>query len=124
MSALRPWECNLTGDGEPERLGGARVSTNFFSFLGVPIERGRGFSVDEEQPGKERVVVISDMLWRRRYGADPALIGRNISVNGQNHLLVGIASPSMLMPTGTLLHPMLTFAPRIDIWKPIAPTKE
>jgi hypothetical protein len=46
MSALRPWECSLTGDGEPERLGGARVSTNFFSFLGVPIARGRGFAAD------------------------------------------------------------------------------
>jgi putative ABC transport system permease protein len=123
MSALRPWECNLVGDGEPERLGGARVSANFFSFLAVPIERGRGFTSDEEQVGKERVVVISDALWRRRYGADPALIGRSINVNGQNHLVVGIASSSMLMPTGMQLHPMVNFAPRIDIWKPIAATK-
>jgi putative ABC transport system permease protein len=123
MSALRSWECNLIGEGEPERLGGARVSANFFSFLGVPIERGRGFAADEEQLGKERVVVISDALWRRRYDADPALIGRNINVNGQNHLVIGIASPSMLMPTGTQLHPMVNFAPRIDIWKPIAATK-
>src|SRR5258708_508189 len=123
MSALRPWECNLAGDGEPERLGGARVSTNFFPFLGVPIERGRGFTSDEEQVGKERVLVISDALWRRRYGADPALIGRSINVNGENHLVVGIASPSMLMPTGSQLHPMINFAPRIDVWKPIAATK-
>src|SRR5258708_482818 len=123
MSALRPWECNLAGDGEPERLGGARVSTNFFPFLGVPIERGRGFTSDEEKVGKERVLVISDALWRSRYGADPALIGRSINVNGENHLVVGIASPSMLMPTGTMLHPMVPFASRIDIWKPIAATK-
>lgn len=123
MSALRPWECILTGEGEPERLGGARVSANFFSFLGVPIARGRGFSADEEQLGKERVVVISDSLWRRRYGADPALIGRSIDVNGESHLVVGIAPPAMLMPTGALLHPMVVFANRIDVWKPIAPTK-
>ncbi len=120
MSALTPWESTLTGDGEPERLGGARVSTNFFSFLGVPMARGRGFSADEEQPGKERVVVISDSLWRRRYGADPALIGRRIDVNGESHLVAGIAPPTMLMPTGAPLHPMVVFAPRIDIWKPIA----
>ncbi len=122
MSALKPWDCNLTGDGDAERLGGARVSANFFSFLGVPI-RGRGFFPEEEQTGKDRVVVISDALWRRRYGADPALIGRTINVNGQNHLVAGIAPPSLLVPTGTLLHAMVPFAPRIDVWKPIAPTK-
>jgi putative ABC transport system permease protein len=123
MSALRPWECNLTGDGEPERLGGSLVSTNFFSFLGVPITHGRGFSAEEEQPGNERVVVISDALWRRRYGSDPALIGRTINVNGESHVVVGVASPSLLVPTGTLLHPVVAFAPRIDLWKPIAPTQ-
>jgi putative ABC transport system permease protein len=123
MTALRPWECNLTGDGEPERLGGARVAANFFSFLGVPIAHGREFSAAEEQPGNERVVVISDALWRRRYGADPSLIGRSIDVNGESHQVVGVASPSLLMPTGTQLHPFLPFAPRIDLWKPIAPTK-
>ena len=62
IAALRPWECTLTGDGEPERVGGARVSTNFFSLLGVPVAHGRGFSREEEQPGRERVVVISDAL--------------------------------------------------------------
>jgi len=122
ISTLRPWECNVTGDGEPERVGAARVSANFFSFLGVPIARGRDFSTEEEQPGNERVVVISDALWRRRYGADATVIGRKIVINGESHLVVGVAPPSLLVPTGTLLHPLLPFAPRIDIWKPIAPT--
>ncbi len=121
VGALRPWECNLTG-GEPERLGGARVSANFFSLLGVPVARGRSFAADEETPGKENVVVISDGLWRRRYGADPGVIGRTININGRNHIVVGIASPSLLVPTGTVLHPMVFFAPQIDVWKPIAPT--
>jgi MacB-like periplasmic core domain len=85
MAALRPWECNLTGDAEPERVGGARVSANFFSFLGVSLAKGRGFAAAEEQPGHERVVVISDALWRRRYGADPAILGQSISINGENH---------------------------------------
>ena len=67
--------------------------------------------------------MISDGLWRRRYGSDSTLIGRNIDVNGQSHRVVGIAPPSLLVPTGALLHPMVAFAPRIDIWKPIAPTK-
>jgi putative ABC transport system permease protein len=122
ISALSPWECNVTGDGEPERVGAARVSTNFFSFLGVAIRRGRDFSIEEEQPGNERVVVISDAFWRRRYGADATVIGRMILINGESHQVVGVAPPSLLVPTGTLLHPLLPFAPRIDIWKPIAPT--
>jgi putative ABC transport system permease protein len=122
VAAVTPWEASITGDGEPERVGGAKVSANFFSFLGVPLARGRAFSAEEEQPGREQVVVISDALWRRRYGSDPALIGRTIVINGANHLVIGIASPSLLVPTGSQLHPLLPFAPRIDIWKPIAPT--
>ena len=62
-----------------------------------------------------------------RCGADdmariPRLIGRTIVINGANHVVIGIASPSLLVPTGTQLHSLLPFAPRIDIWKPIAPT--
>jgi len=122
ISALRPWECTLTGDGEPERVGGARVSANFFSFLGVPIARGRDLAPYDEEPGNERVVVISDALWRGRYGADSTIVGRSISINGESHIVVGVASSSALVPTGTLLHPLVPFASRIDIWKPVAPT--
>jgi predicted permease len=122
LTALRPWECNLTGDAEPERVGGARVSVNFFSFLGVPIASGRAFAASEEQPGNERVVIISDALWRRRYGADPGVIGRTVAINGESHEVIGIAPPSLLVPTGTRLHSLLPFAHRVDIWKPIAPT--
>ncbi len=122
MATLTPWECSLTGDGEPERLGGAQVSTNFFDVLGVPVQIGRAFRFEEEQPGRERVVVISDGLWKRRYGADPAVVGRTISVNGQPHIVVGVASPSLLVPTGTQLNPALSFAPRVDLWRPLAPT--
>ncbi len=122
MATLGPWECNLTGDGEPERVGGARVSATFFSFLGVSLASGRGFNADEEQPGNERVVIISDALWRRRYGADPTLVGGLISINGQSHEVIGIAPPTLLVPTGALLHPQVPFASRVDVWKPIAPT--
>ena len=122
MAAMTPWEASITGDGEPERLGGARVSTNVFAFLGVPMALGRAFSAEEEQPGNNQVVVISDGLWRRRYASDPTVIGRTIVINGLNHLVIGIASPSLLVPTGSQLHPLLRFGPRVDIWKPIAPT--
>ena len=68
--------------------------------------------------------MISDSLWRRRYSADPAMVGKTITLNAVPHLVVGIAPPSLLVPTGTLLHPALAFAPRIDVWKPVAPTNE
>jgi putative ABC transport system permease protein len=124
VAALTPALWNLTGDGEPERLGGALVSANFFTFLGATPQRGRGFSADEEILGKQNVVVISDSLWRRRYGADPAVIGRTILLNAVPRVVVGIAPPNLLVPTGTALHPTMAFAPNIDVWQPIAPTNE
>src|SRR4029453_18804273 len=105
IAALRPWECNLTGTSEPERVGGARVSANFFTVLGVTPAVGRAFSSDEEQLGRENVVVISDALWQRRYGSDPQLVGKTIAINGTGHVVVGIAPASLVVPTGTLLHP-------------------
>ena len=125
MTALRPWECNLTGDGEPERLGGARVSANFFSLLGVPIARGRGFSDEEEQPGKEKVVVISDGLWRRRYGSDPGFDRREHAREWGEPCGGGDRSSRFACtPAGPQLHSLLPFAPRIDVWKPIAPHQQ
>ena len=123
MAALRPDEWTLAGDGEPERIPGASVSWNFFEFLGVSPSAGRGFTAEEEKPGADKVVVLSDALWRRRYGADPGIVGRTINLSGESYVVVGVASPSLLVPTGTQLSSVLVFAPRIEIWKPIAPTR-
>lgn len=124
ITALTPWDANVTGDGEPESLGGAEVATNFFTFLDVPPARGRGFITDEAVPGKDRVVVISDGLWRRRYGADQAIVGKSIALNGEPYEIVGVAPPSLLVPTRAQLNAVIPFAARIDIWKPIAPTPQ
>lgn len=122
VAAMQPTEWNLSDHGEPERVGGALVTTNFFSFLGVSMSYGRAFAPEEEQPGKDRVVVISDSLWRTRYAADPAALGKSIDLYGEKHVIVGVAPPSMLMPKGAVLY--FNFAPRIDIWKPQAPTPQ
>jgi len=122
ITALRPWECNITGDGEPERLGGARVGSNFFGFLGVAPVLGRGFHAAEGKAGQEKVVVISHGLWRRRYGADPTVLGRTMHINSEPHTIVGVAAPDLLVPAGTILHRLIPFAPEVHIWKPIAPT--
>jgi predicted permease len=93
VAATTPWSPAATGEGEPERLRGLLVSANFFSLLGVGAARGRTFDPAEEMPGRERVVVVADALWRRRYGADPRLVGRAILLNGEPYTVVGIAPP-------------------------------
>ena len=120
VAAMTSAEWNLTGGGEPERVGGALVTTEFFSLLGVPLAHGRGFLREEEQPGKNRVVVISDALWHRRFAADPAMIGKTIALDRENHTIVGIAPPAIVIPAGNLAY--LSFPPHVDVWKPQAPT--
>ena len=68
FAAMRPGSYNLTGDAEPERITGAAITTNFFRALGVRPIQGRDFSSEEEQPGLARVAIISEGLWRRRFG--------------------------------------------------------
>src|SRR6185437_5332650 len=75
-----PWSANLTGTGDPERVPASRVSGDYFKVLGVPPQLGRTFGVDEDVPGKNRVVVISNGLWRRVYGADPRVVGKTMEL--------------------------------------------
>ena len=84
---------NLSGDGEPERVSGVRVSASFFDVLGVQPQLGRTFLPEEETPGKHQVVVLSDGLWRSRYGADPAVVGKTIKVEGEAYTVIGVMPP-------------------------------
>ncbi|HEY9142368.1 MAG TPA: ABC transporter permease [Bryobacteraceae bacterium] len=98
MSVFQPATLNLTGQGEPERLDAAMVSANLFRVLGVRPAQGRGFRNEEEQEGKDTVAVLTDGLWRRRFHADPSLVGRSISLNGRAHTVVGILAPDFRFP--------------------------
>ena len=83
----------LTGEGEPEEVAGASVSPGHFALLGEQPLLGRGFTAEEEEPGRSDVVVLSYALWRRRYGGDPDIIGRRIAVGGPGagtRTLVGV----------------------------------
>jgi predicted permease len=124
MSALYPAGFNLTGAGEPERLSGARVSANFFSLLGIQAERGRTFAPEEDEPGRDRVVVISHGLWVRRFGADPGILSRTLSLDGQSHAIIGVMPAALLFPANRQLHSLVAFGPHTDIWKPIAFTED
>jgi predicted permease len=87
-------ELTLSGGSEPERVGGARVSANYFDVLGVAPTLGRTFVTGEDRAGHERVVLLSEGLWRRRFAGDPHMIGRNVKVNGEDFVLIGIIPSS------------------------------
>ena len=84
---------NLTGDREAERLPGLTVSSGFFTSLGTPPQLGRGFIADDERWGSHRVLVITDGLWRRRFGASPAVVGQRVTVNAEPYTVIGVLPP-------------------------------
>lgn len=90
LAAQRAIDARVTGDGDPQRYAGALVTANFFSLLGVPVARGRGFFAHEDRPGGAPVVLLSHALWQERYDSNPAIIGRSITVNGVARTVVGV----------------------------------
>ena len=104
---------HVTEAGEPKAILGVRVSEPFFRVMGVPPAIGRAFSRDEDVPGRGRVAVISDRLWRERFNADAGAVGRDIRLDGRNHRIVGV------MPRGFEFPPARArLTP--DVWVPIA----
>ena len=96
--ANAPQNFNLISLGEPERLVAARLSSNLLSVLRVSPELGRAFTSDEERSGNDRVVLLSDGLWRRRFGADPSIVGRTINLSGNPYEVVGVMRPDFQFP--------------------------
>jgi putative ABC transport system permease protein len=87
---------NLSGggsDSNPEQVSGVRVSATFFPLLGTKPYLGRTFRPEEETPGKDREVVLSYALWKRRYKGDPALVGRTLQVDGEDYTVLGVMPP-------------------------------
>jgi putative ABC transport system permease protein len=108
-AAFTGWEANLANGGEPERLVGQRVTSEYWAALGVNPVLGRGFRADEEVPGADGVLVLSEGLWTRDFGRDPAIVGKSIVVNGESQQVVGV------MPNGFQFG-----TDPIAIWKPLA----
>jgi putative ABC transport system permease protein len=95
MSALSGWAATLTGDGsDAERVEGARVTWEYFRTVGLAPAIGRDFEQGEDRPAGPRIAIISDSLWRRRYGADPNVVGRQVTVNQQTFTLAGVLPPN------------------------------
>ena len=94
LSAFEQNDFYLTGVTEPVKIEGTRVSANFFHLLGVTAAMGRTFVPEDEQPGHDGVVILSDRLWRQSFGSDPNILGRGIFVNDKEHVVIGV------MPAG------------------------
>jgi predicted permease len=124
LSAVSGAAFNLTGAGEPERLHGARVSSNFFSMVGIEPAIGRAFAADEDEPGRDQVVILSHELWLGRFGGDSQIVGRPVSLDGRSFTVIGVMPRDFLFPAGRQLHPYVPLGPRVDVWKPMAFSKE
>lgn len=108
MAAIGGANLALTGRAEPLRLSGARVSSTFFSVLGVEPTLGRTFTAGEDKAGQNLVVILSHALWTREFGADAQIIGKNLEFNQQPYTVVGV------MPLG------FSYPAWADLWIPIA----
>jgi len=114
LAALELATFNLTGRGEPQRVASASITANLVPTLGVAPALGRNFLPDEEKPGSNRVVLLSDGLWQRLFGGDRAILNQTIQLNGESYAVVGV------MPTG------FQFGGNRELWVPfvIDPQKE
>ena len=112
LSAAQAWGATLGGGERPELVSGLQVSADLFDLLGVPPLAGRTFVQGDDEPGRDRVVILSDALWRRRFGADPAVIGRSIPLSGEPYVVVGV------MPPGFRFAPF--WQTRAEMWVPLS----
>ena len=94
MAASRGWPVNLTDGDRPERLRGVMTSADFFTLFEVPPILGRTLLPDDNKPGNDHVVVLGYGLWKRRFGSDRSLVGRNITLNGEPYSVVGVMPPT------------------------------
>jgi len=90
MAAGAFYSFTLSGSVEPEQVPGGQVSANYFRVLGVAPIRGRDFVAGEDQPGRAKVVMIGEDLWRRRFGGDPGAVGRTLKVDGEDYTVIGV----------------------------------
>ena len=110
LAAYQPWDANLTGLGDPERVQACRVSPDYFAVLGMKPALGRTFRADEAEPGHAFVIVVSHGFWQRHMASAPDALGRSVALNGQNYTIAGVMPSNFDFPLMT------------DIWAPLALT--
>ncbi|MEK6323120.1 MAG: ABC transporter permease [Acidobacteriota bacterium] len=110
---------NLTGQGEAARIQVARVSASLFPMLGMPSKIGRTFTEEEDSPGAGGVILISERLWATRFGSDPEISGRTVSLDEKPYTIIGIMPARFQFPSTDN-----TFSDSVDLWVPMAMTAE
>jgi putative ABC transport system permease protein len=111
MASAQPWSLDYTGGAQPEVFFGTRVSEGFFDLLGVPAAHGRLFTTSDHQKGRDQIAVLGHEIWTRRFGADPAIVGRTLTLDGLPFEVVGV------LPAWFDL-PLVAASERRDVWVP------
>ena len=109
LPAFEWWDVNMSGGDEPERVSGFFVTADFFTALGIEAAIGRTFVAEEETRGHHQRVVLGHDLWRRRFGSDPAVVGKTIQLDAQPFEVVGIAPAGFSFPLGSQMWAPLSF---------------
>ena len=112
VAGFTPTALSLTGSGEPERVIGASVTANFFDVLRVAPQLGRVFSAENETPGQDTVVVISQGLWQRRFGGAADVIGKTMTLSGRSYEVIGVMPSTLRWPENA------------ELWRPLAPAAQ
>jgi putative ABC transport system permease protein len=117
MAAFSTFSFSLTEGNTPEKVDGALCSAGFFPVMGTQAALGRTFAAGEDRPGNN-VVVISDSLWRRRFGADPKIIDKTVTLTGQKYNVIGVMPPGFDFPQSSAV-PDLGFTSHTEVWTPL-----
>ncbi|MDE3168224.1 MAG: ABC transporter permease [Acidobacteriota bacterium] len=104
VAIAQPASFNLTGAGQPEQLRGVTVSAGWLRMFGAAPMIGRDFTAEEEQHGRDQVVLIGESLWRRRFRSDPAIAGRKILLDGKPFDVAGVVPASYVFPVTDMLN--------------------
>jgi putative ABC transport system permease protein len=110
---------NLTGGGEPERIAGASVSPDFFRLMKIEPILGRTFLEDEDQEGKDKVLVLGQALWLKRFGGDPNIIGKTISIDDESYSVIGIAPEGFQFPRRGEVPWFTGVTDQTELWRPM-----
>jgi putative ABC transport system permease protein len=120
LAAFQSNPADLSDNGDPEHVGGVEVTANLLPMLGVQPFLGRHLSTDEEQPGRDRVALLSYALWRRRFGGDRELLGKTITVDGEPRTVIGVLPEGFHFPRATEMPQAYHLPEKTDLWMPLA----
>src|SRR5262249_33152035 len=119
VAIVEPGSMILTGNDDATEIPGARASANLLEVLGVQPALGRSFLPQEDNPGNDHVVLLSDGFWRQRYNGDRNVVGQAIMLDGLAYQVIGILPATFRFPKGDQLGPLTEFPPQIDYLKPL-----